>query len=314
MRVAVCVITMKRPEGLRRLIEGINEQVFAKCEAPDLEIVVVDNDPEGSACAYCERVAPSLNWPLKCHVEPRRGIPYARNRAVASALEGADFIVSVDDDEVPEPDWLDELLHAQRVYDADVVAGPVVPYFDEPVPEWVVRGGFFQRPRHRTGTVLDIAATNNTLIRADVFRGMEEHFSTRLGLTGADDTHFFMRVHRAGRKIVWADEALVREWIPASRANAGWLLKRAYGLGTRITLVELDLEPPGVAGFVRVAPTRTFKAVARISQGIALVPVSSLLGGRVLFYRALQHVCRGAGVFAGLAGKGYQEYRQIHGT
>jgi hypothetical protein len=45
--VAVCVITYRRPVGLARLLEA-----FAKLEIDDTiapTIVVVDNDPEGSA-------------------------------------------------------------------------------------------------------------------------------------------------------------------------------------------------------------------------------------------------------------------------
>lgn len=309
MRVAVCVITCQRPEGLERLIDGLDKLTFDKCETPDLEIVVVDNDPNGSACAFCESIRSELRWPLRCYVEPRRGIPYARSKVVACAMENADFIASLDDDEVPEPLWLDDLLYAQQQYNADVVAGPVLPHFDEPVPSWVVEGKFFERRRHPTGSLLKVAATNNALIRAEIFRSMDEHFSPRLGMTGADDTHFFMRVYRAGYRMIWADDALVHEWIPGSRANAKWLLKRAYGLGTRITLCELDIEPSNSTRARRVA-----KASGRIVQGLLLVPLSPILGGRRALFNALQHISRGAGIFAGLAGKGYQEYRKIHGT
>jgi succinoglycan biosynthesis protein ExoM len=308
MRVAVCVITCQRPEGLKRLIQGLDELSFDKCETPDVELVVVDNDPAGSARAFCEEIRPGLRWPLKYSVEPRRGIPYARNKAVASVSEGVDFIASLDDDEVPEPSWLDELLYAQQRYNADVVAGPVIPYFDTPVPPWVLRGKFFERPRHPTGSILKFAATNNALISAEIFEAMDEHFSTRLGMTGADDTHFFMRAYSAGYRLVWADEALVHEWIPASRANTRWLLKRAYGLGARITLCELDLDRSYTTRARRVA-----KAGGRLVQGLLLVPLS-LFSGRHVLLGGLQHIARGIGIFAGMAGKGYQEYRKIHGT
>ena len=33
MRVAVCVITYRRPEGLKRLLNGLNELVFDKSPA-----------------------------------------------------------------------------------------------------------------------------------------------------------------------------------------------------------------------------------------------------------------------------------------
>ena len=105
------------------MLEGLDRLRFAKVPPPAVEIVVVDNDPAGPTCALLESVKLGHNWPLRCYVEPRRGIPYARNRAIASIEGRADFVAFVDDDEIPAPEWLDELLHVQRSYDADVVAG-----------------------------------------------------------------------------------------------------------------------------------------------------------------------------------------------
>jgi hypothetical protein len=73
MKVAVYVITYLRPEGLKRLLEGLNRSTFDKCaETPVLELIVVDNDSSGLACAFCEEMRPDLRWPLRCFVEARR--------------------------------------------------------------------------------------------------------------------------------------------------------------------------------------------------------------------------------------------------
>jgi GT2 family glycosyltransferase len=311
MRVAVCVITYQRLEGLKRLISGLNELVFDKSTPPDLEIIVVDNDPAGSACALLERSRLKLRWPIKCSIEPRRGIPYARNKAIACAGTGVDFVAFVDDDEVPEPLWLDELLSVQRSYDADVVQGPVLPYFPEVVPAWIVKGRFFERYSVRagygTGQRLELADTNNVLVRSEVFVEMDKLFDERFALTGGSDTHFFMRVFRAGYRIVWANDALASEWIPKGRANVRWILQRAYRLGNTRSVCELDLEPSRAG---RVMPV--VKGAGRIVQGLLVVPVS-LVRGRHAFVGALYSVCYGAGRLAGVAGMHYEEYRRFFG-
>jgi succinoglycan biosynthesis protein ExoM len=66
--------------------------------------------------------------------EPRRGISYARNTCLDHVARDAEFFAMIDDDEVPELDWLEQLLCAQARAGADVVRGPVVPDFPEGAP------------------------------------------------------------------------------------------------------------------------------------------------------------------------------------
>ena len=307
-RVAVCIITYNRPDGLRRLLEGLDRLRFEKVPAPALEVVLVDNDPAGSACAS-EAVVSKHSYGLRCYVEPRRGIPYARNRSLAGVEDGVDFVVFVDDDEVPEPNWLDELLSVQESYGADVVAGPVVRHFDGPLPAWVVAGRFFEKRRYPTGHPMKFVDTANALVRAGLLREMDEHFDERMALSGGEDTHLFLRMYRAGHRMVWADGAVVHELVPSSRANAGWLLRRAYRLGNSLSICEVDLSPADYAS----RAVRGAKAAARIVRGVLFLPVSPVLGKHAAV-RALQDVSRGVGMLAGLTGHVYEEYKKTHGT
>ncbi len=67
----------------------------------------------------------AYRWPLKTVIEEEaRGIAEVRNRLVAEALEsGAQFIAMIDDDEWPEENWIDELLHAQKTVSSRSGAG-----------------------------------------------------------------------------------------------------------------------------------------------------------------------------------------------
>ena len=240
-RVAVCIATYQRPEGLKRLMQGLSRLTFDKSETPDLVVVVVDNDSAGVARAVCEGISADFNWGLKCSVEPRRGIPYVRNKAVALAQEeDVNFIAFIDDDEVPEPSWLDELLHAQEVYGADVTAGPVLPHFIRPVASWMKKSKFFERRRLETGRLLTWAATNNVLVRSEVFEEMDTIFDERFALSGGSDREFFERVYDRGYKMVWADEALVHEWMPTSRLSLSWFLQRNFRFGNVDSHRELE--------------------------------------------------------------------------
>jgi succinoglycan biosynthesis protein ExoM len=308
MLVSICIATYQRPEGLKRLMTGIERLVFTQLTLPAIEVIIVDNDPDRSAQAFCEGLKSNFQWELKYLSEPQRGISYVRNKAVAEISPNADFVAFIDDDEVPEPDWLEQLLTVQQVERADVVAGPALPFFPMPdPPKWVIKGRFFEPSRYRTGRPIKFAGAGNVLVRAEVLREMGKIFDERFALTGGEDSHFFMRVDRAGYKLVWADKAIVYEWIPTSRMNINWILRRGYRCHSSYSLSEKELDP-----WLKVVLKRLVTGGGRMAIGlVTLLP--SLFLSRDRFVAALLQICRGAGTVSGLMGRSYEEYQTIHG-
>lgn len=309
MLVAICIASYQRPSGLKRLLDGLNRLTFNKCEVPKIEVIVVDNDWVGSAISICYNKSDDFRWNLKYYIEPQRGISYARNKACSCVSKNADFVVFIDDDEVPDPSWLDELLFVQQTYDGDVVTGPVLPYFTQrDVPNWVKKGKFFEPKRYPTGSLLKAAFTNNVLIRFSILQKIDKVFDERFALTGGEDSHFFMRLYRAGYKLVWADNALVYEWIPQNRTQIKWILHRGYLGWSRHSFCERELYPSR-----RILAIRITKALALIISGLCLI-LPSLLFGRHKLIQALLHIYKGAGTFAGIAGIRCQAYKITHGV
>ena len=307
MKAAICIITFRRPEGLKRLLDSLNRLEFRKLPAPDLQLVVVDNDPAGLAHAYCQRIRAELKWPVTSCVEPRRGIAAARNTSFAHAPADADFVAFVDDDEYVEPDWLERLLQVQQAHDADVVAGAVIAEYESGIPDWVKKGGFFQRRRFHTGDRVKLCATCNVLVRASALRSLGTAFDEQFSLTGGEDTHLFLRLSMAGCKMMFANEAVVHELVPVSRANVKWLAMRAYSGGSIRSRCEQAVSPSLASRCRRLA-----RGVARMAQGVCLI-VPGCFMGRVMLVRGLHWFFVGAGMIAGLAGASCEQYRQIHG-
>src|SRR3954451_23854808 len=79
-RITDCVCTYRRPELLSSLLVQLADQ-----ENQDLfshQVVVVDNDLSESAKPVVEKVAGNTQVPMSYHVEPRRNIALARNKAL----------------------------------------------------------------------------------------------------------------------------------------------------------------------------------------------------------------------------------------
>jgi succinoglycan biosynthesis protein ExoM len=299
MRIAICVATFRRPAGLRNLMLGMNR--LLRGMDVDFRSVVVDNDACGSAQQALNEISMDLSYPVEYVLEPNRGLSFARNTALDHALD-ADAIVFIDDDEVPDPKWLNELVMAQQLYSADVVKGTVLSRFSQPVPDWIVKGGFFDRPRPATGTVLSEAATNNVLISSKVLRRTGIRFDPQFALSGNEDTDFFLRLNAAGARIIAADTAIVHETVPPARANALWISRRALRISNADafqTLKQSSSLPARASIFTA--------GMAPLALGVALA-VFTVPFGRVAMVRNFRHIARGTGMLMAALGLRYNEY------
>ncbi len=221
--ISVCVCTYKRQQLLKHLLDALVTQ-----DTGDLftySIVIVDNDHTRSAEAVVLDFAGISTIPITYCVEPRQNIALARNKAIENAT--GDFVAFIDDDECPIKTWLFSLYETLRARAVDGVLGPVKPQFDPRAPQWVIDGGFYDRPSHPTGMVLDWAQcrTGNVLLQRHVFSDDTEVF--RPEFVSSEDLDFFRRKIGKGHSFIWCNEALVHEFVPPARWRRGFLIRRA---------------------------------------------------------------------------------------
>lgn len=205
------------------------------------EIVVVDNDPAGSARPVIEDLAETSAVPIRYVGEKRPGISRARNTGVASAA--GRYIAFLDDDEEADPGWLAALLSTMRQYRPDVVKAPVCPRIPDCNP--YARKIYTRDRQVPTGTWLaDCTGTGNAFFDKErCFGGLEQPFDPFLGLAGGGDTLFFRQLLRRGRKVVWCAEALVWETIPPDRITPHYVLRRRFHHGQITTFVRMAAKP-----------------------------------------------------------------------
>jgi succinoglycan biosynthesis protein ExoM len=295
--VVVTVATYRRPEMLAQCLDSLREQDLVG----RFVVVVVDNDPEGSA-RQVVRAADGLD--VTYAVEAVPGIAAARNRCVDIALTfDPDWIAFVDDDEWASPGWLRELVSAALIERADGAQGWVKSIYRPGTPDWVRELRFGERPKLARGTALRTAATNNLLVRAAILARVHPAFDVDLGLVGTDDTKMTAAIVRDGANLVAAPDAVVFEEVPPERQSLEWMRRRARR---------------GAAGWVDIERTvlrspywrtrRVISGLRHYVRGILFGLWGLLASDELRTARGRIDLARAWGTVVGLAGRQIQEY------
>lgn len=189
-------------------------------------VVVVDNDPAGSARTDVTRLSSEVNMEIVYGLEVSRTIPAARNHAIR--LAKGNFIGIIDDDEFPPPNWLITLYEAVQTFKVDGALGPVYPFFEQPPPAWLIKSRLCDLPQWPTGTLLHWhqTRTGNVLLKKDVFDRHGTCFDETFR-TGGSDQAFFRDAMEFGFRFIAVAEAPVYEIQPPERWSKGYFLQRA---------------------------------------------------------------------------------------
>jgi hypothetical protein len=192
---------------------------------------------------------------------------------------------------------------------AAAVVGPVVSSFEVEPEEYIVAGGFFIRRRMPTGTDIDVAATNNLLLDLAQLEAAGVRFEERFSASGGSDTFFTRKLHRRGGRMVWCDEAIVVDVVPATRSTRSWVLRRAFRTGNSWSRTSIALEPGPWSRLLRRLQL-TWLGLVRVLGGgarLLLGEVTRSIGHRA---RGTRTLTRGVGMTTGAWGLTYFEYRR----
>lgn len=290
VRISVCICTYKRPSLLQTLLETLSQQ---SSDGFTFDVVVVDNDVERSGEASVRRVSEHDRLQVSYDCEPIRNISLARNRAIRNAT--GDVLAFIDDDELPDRDWLLHLHRTLKQYRVDGVLAPVLPVFPPAAPAWLAKADIGKRHRRSTGeriTPRD-CRTGNMLLDSRVFADAESWFDPQFGRTGGEDTDFFARQFRKGRTFVWCDDAIVRETVTPDRWTTAFYLKRMWRAGT------IDGE------WIRSGrlPGKVFVARNMVLFGLlAVIATPALLAPKHVWIRVVQKLAYCGAVVTAFAG------------
>lgn len=304
----IAVLTYKRPADIESVLPQLVEQAErAKSAGWDTDILVVDNDAAESARSIVEEISEGSSARMLYTCEPEPGITPARNRALDLSGD-KDILIFIDDDERPTADWLAGLLRTHEKYAACVV-GPVVSQFDQELDPWIMAGGFFTRRRMPTGTTVEVAGTGNLLLDMRLINARGLRFDVEFGLSGGSDTLFTRQMTLARIPMVWCDEAVVYDVVPAARATRRWVLLRALRYGTSWSATSRKVAR-SASERLRFQVRDFGQGVVRIAGGLLRFLAGVVTRDQGRRARGLRNVARGIGLAAGVFGYRYHEYRR----
>ena len=306
-KIAICIPTYKRPVYLNKCIESLLKQ-----EGISFDIIVIDNDASGSSQSMIKSLDPNIIYLIEC----KRGIPHVRNTAVDFCKNNNyDLIAFIDDDEEAEVDWMIILYNTLIKYNADVVHGVVLPNYESRLPLWAKNSKFalYNPKRMNTGDPLKCCATNNILMKIRIFDNFDFPFDSRMVKTGGSDTLFFTSIWEK-YKMIWCDEAIVKENIPDSRQTLRWNLMRTFRNGNATALIMK------IRNKNKERKKELLNWIIKLPFKLVFVPFFIILS--IIFYYFLGHkivikllarIYYGFGFIMGNIGFKYSEYKKIHG-
>src|SRR5690606_37039272 len=300
--VNICICTCSREELLFECLQSLDTALV-----PDdisVSVSVIDNAPDQGAKQVVERYNRSGMFEVAYRVEERRGIPFARNRAIAcTEALNSDYLIFIDDDEWVTPEWLGAMFRLSRQKGGDaVISGAVRSIIPKEVPGHI--SYFFTREKGgRTGDKLQACATNNVLIPMQVITRHGLRVDEANPLAGGTDTIFFVQAVAFGVGIYKCMEAVVYERVPLARANLRWLSKRKY----RVGVTEAWRKRHKGRSRVEIFLSSTTSLLAQFAICVLAVAAHQKRQRNKAWLR----VSKSAGVVMGLFGRQVDSYRDI---
>jgi Glycosyl transferase family 2 len=275
---------------------------------------LVDNDSACSSRGLFETHAVRIRPMQSCYaVEPRRGIPFARNLALEMAQRaGADLLCFVDDDEFVDRAWLKKLIDCYRRDPHHLIGGPVLmgsrPSNLTVWQSWI-HAALTKRAKHKAARAARLAAagrpvtviTNNWLCDVRWLAEQGLAFDVSYSDSGGSDTALFRAAVGRNARHAWCPEAIVYESIHPDRLSLRYHFRRSraqsithfhqkYGgrqdAFCRVRTVVVAMLRIGLGALAIAAPiagTRTLVAGAR-SVGWGVGRIAALHGRRSNFF------------------------------
>ena len=231
--ISIVIPTYGRSSYLKKTLANVLNQ-----EVKSFEVLLVDNNPDNETINVRKEIT---DHRLKILRETKKGSNVARNRGINEAQ--GEYIAFLDDDAVPQENWLNNLVNCLVEEGALAVGGRTLPDWERKPPRWIINSkhailGIYDQGEERR-EVYNYIITANMIIRKEVIQKVG-YFNTTISRAGTeksnrfkmiksyDDVEFAKRIMQHG-KIFYEPSAVVYHRIQSNRFSLGYQCRINFG-------------------------------------------------------------------------------------
>ncbi len=225
---------------MAQTLDGLKNQSLAKYE---WELIIIDNN---SSNDFYEQLDLSWHPSAKIATENRQGLTYARLRGFDEST--GDIIVMVDDDNILNSDYLEQVI---SIFDKNpqvaAIGGKSLPLFETAPPDWLYE--FYGNLALRNlGDNLIIAGWDNKYpdaapigagmgIQREALKSYIEKITlgksnisdrTGISLSSGGDNDMILEMLKSGWQVGYFPQLQLRHIIPAQRMEVAYLARLAH--------------------------------------------------------------------------------------
>lgn len=242
MDFTIVIPTYNGASRLPRVLEKLKLQ--CDLELITGEIIVIDNNSNDNTAQVVKSYQENwpLSFPLRYCFEPQQGLSFARQRGVEET-EG-ELIAFLDDDNLPNPDWIITAYNFSQQYpQAGAFGGKILGKFEVDPPDnfekiaqfLAIRDNgtkpcLFEPEKLRlppgAGLVVRRKAWIESVPKKCILTGPKGN----IRVSGAD-YEILLHIHKQGWQIWYNPEMCIHHYIPRQRLERNYLLSLAQGIG-----------------------------------------------------------------------------------
>jgi len=257
-KISVIIRTYRRVEYLRQAVSSLLRQTLPLQE---YEIIVVDNDPEGSARKPVQEVISCYRVSNVRYIQERK---ISASRAANTGVKNSttDLIAFLDDDAIAEKDWLAKILKNFSRKRVDLLAGKIVLKISrKKLPAWVngelkiLLGEFDLGSSAREIKKREFPLLSNMALRKDVFFSVgafPEHIGFQEGKPyGGEENALVLAARKKKYRVFYDPEVVVYHLVTPDKFKRMFFLKRKSWEGRARFRIDRMFEPlPFILGIV----------------------------------------------------------------